>query len=151
MEYSYTQDGIGNRKLQKASTRLNSRVIGKQELAHAAGIALSTAGFKLPARERHPPGREKLSRLNCFRRYGLRGRIVQIALDENYCGGVSSESARGKRVNLENWCVYKNLLSFQYFPERIFADDLSLSEFKQVYSPHFDVLPGCRCAGQCPF
>jgi hypothetical protein len=31
--------------------------------------------------------------------------------------------------------------SLKYFPERILAGDLPLSELKQVNPPHFDVLP----------
>jgi hypothetical protein len=42
-------------------------------------------------------------------------------------------------------------VSLKYLPKRIFSDDFSLSELKQVNASHLDALPRGGCAGQCPF
>jgi hypothetical protein len=47
----------------------------------------------------------------------------------------------GNQVAQSDWLVLPACLSLKYFPERILANDLPLSELKQVNSPHLNVLP----------
>jgi hypothetical protein len=68
---------------------------------------------------------------------GQAGSLTILIRRFSFFGILKAETTLGNLAGLfQGLCG-----SLKYFPKRILADDLSLSELQQVNSSHFDVLP----------